>query len=193
MRRRILEVLAALALFAGPAAAETLEELLRARGVPPSGALPHLDRPIETSQVLDDEQELLVVYAVRRREPAPLHAALWQRGPRKWTAATLAVGGPAGSQAPDGAGCRTGLVIDRFRSLDGRWADAGTWASLGRAVAVPDEFTEVVHVYSGLRRPDRVQHRELLRHDFEARFGPGAPGRALEPAVVREIFRTAGN
>lgn len=417
MRRRILGVLAALVLFAGPAAAETLGELLRARGVTPSGALPHLDRPIETFQVLDDERELLVVYAVRGHEPAPLHAALWQRGPRKWTAATLAVGRPAGSHAPDGAGCRTGLVIDRFpggfllrshinpsaectivlgpdltvrgvlagwpvatladgrivyqrnqvhfasvhpvalalfdpkrradaalyprrpygpirtahiarmrsvysdascrahnhpcapdlfdehvsgevladvrgdtlafvtawdnttgwsdaerwgrletfrelraalggwdgrgeppaalyqglaaglararnmhaeghvaaaladrpvlaelvstalagrpasgqderswlRSLDGRWADARTWASLGRAVAVPDEFTEVVHVYSGLRRPDRVQHRELLRRDFEARFGPGAPGRALEPAVLGEIFRTAGN
>ena len=73
---------------------------------------------------------------------------------------------------------------------DGRWADPETWKRLGRAVAVPEEFTEVVYVYTGLRRPDTMKYRELLRRDFEARFGPGAPRRAIEADVLRRIFRT---
>ena len=51
----------------------------------------------------------------------------------------------------------------------------------------------VVYVYTGLRRPDAMKYRELLRRDFEARFGVGAPGRALEPDVLRQIFRTDPN
>ncbi len=74
-------------------------------------------------------------------------------------------------------------------ALDGRWADPETWNRLGRAVTVPEEFTEVVYVYTGLRRPDTIRYRELLRRDFEARFGPGAPRRALEADVLRQIFR----
>jgi hypothetical protein len=74
-------------------------------------------------------------------------------------------------------------------ALDARWADADTWKRLGAAVAVPEEFTEVVYVYAGLRRPDALDYRELRRRDFEARFGPGAPRRALEPDVLRRIFR----
>ena len=411
MRSRLLGVLAALGLLAGPASAETLGALLRAHGVTPPGGLAHQDQPIETFQVLDDERELLVVYTLGEGE-APLRATLWRRGPGTWAVATLV---PGAAPVPMSA-CRTGLAVDRFAggfllrahinpsaectivlgpdlslrgvlagwpvailadgrivyqrnqvhfapvhpvalalfdpnqraetalyptrpygpiraahiarirstyseawcrarhhpcdpelfdehlsgqvladprgdtlafvtawdnttgwsdaerwgrletfrelraavggwngrgtppgalyrglaaglararnlhaeghvaaaladrpdlaalvsaalagrpapsqdargwllSLDGRWADARTWNTLGRAVAVPDEFTEVVHVYSGLRRPDRAQHRELRRRDFETRFGPGAPGRALDPAVVREIFRTTG-
>ena len=60
-------------------------------------------------------------------------------------------------------------------------------------MAVPDEHTEVVYVYSGLRRPETLQYRELRRADFEARFGPGLPDRALEPGVLRAIFRPAVN
>ena len=78
-------------------------------------------------------------------------------------------------------------------ALDPRWGEGGTWRRLGRAVRVPDELTEVVYVYSGLRHPESMQYREMRRADFEARFGPGAPGRALEPDVLREIFRTAVN
>jgi hypothetical protein len=74
-------------------------------------------------------------------------------------------------------------------ALDARWADTDTWKRLGRAVAVPEELTEVVCVYTGLRRPDTMKYRELLRRDFEARFGPGAPRRALEADVLRQIFR----
>jgi len=72
---------------------------------------------------------------------------------------------------------------------DPRWGDAATWRDLARAVAVPDEEIEVVYVYSGLRRPGTVQYRELWRSDFEARFGPGLPDRALAPDVLRAIFR----
>jgi hypothetical protein len=75
-------------------------------------------------------------------------------------------------------------------ALDGRWADPETWKRLGRAVTVPEEFTEVVYVYTGLRRPETLKYRELLRRDFEVRFGPGAPRRALEADVLRQIFRT---
>jgi hypothetical protein len=75
-----------------------------------------------------------------------------------------------------------------FLALDARWADAETWRRLGHAVEVPDEFTEVVYVYAGLSRPDTIRYRELQRRDFEARFGGGAPGRALQPDVLRQIF-----
>ena len=74
-------------------------------------------------------------------------------------------------------------------ALDPRWGEGATWRDLARAVAVPDEHTEVVYVYTGLRRPETAQYRELRRSDFEARFGPGAPDRALEPDVLRAIFR----
>lgn len=74
-------------------------------------------------------------------------------------------------------------------ALDPRWGETTTWRDLARAVAVPDEHTEVVYVYSGLRRPGTAQYRELRRSDFETRFGPGLPDRALDPDVLRAIFR----
>jgi len=74
-------------------------------------------------------------------------------------------------------------------ALDPRWGDVGTWRDLARAVAVPAEDTEVLYVYAGLRPPATLQYRELLRADFEARFGPGLPDRALAPDVLRAIFR----
>ncbi len=74
-------------------------------------------------------------------------------------------------------------------ALDPRWGETTTWRDLARAVAVPDEHTEVVYVYSGLRRPRTAQYRELRRSDFETRFGPGLPDRALDPDVLRAIFR----
>jgi hypothetical protein len=81
----------------------------------------------------------------------------------------------------------------QLTALDARWAEPATWRALARAVAVPDETTEVVYVYAGLRRPATLQYRELRRADFEARFGPGLPERALEPAVRRALFRADGN
>jgi len=78
-------------------------------------------------------------------------------------------------------------------ALDPRWGEAATWRRLGRAVQVLDELTEVVYVYSGLRHPESMRYREMRRPEFEARFGPGAPGRALEPGVLREIFRAGVN
>jgi hypothetical protein len=77
----------------------------------------------------------------------------------------------------------------RLMALDPRWGDVATWRDLARAVAVTDEFTEVVYVYVGLRPPATLQYRELLRADFETRFGPGLPDRALAPDVLRAIFR----
>jgi hypothetical protein len=74
---------------------------------------------------------------------------------------------------------------------DARWGEAETWRRLGRAVQVPAEFTEVVYVYEGLGRPETTTYREILRADFEARYGSGAPGRALEPDVRRRIFQAA--
>jgi hypothetical protein len=70
-----------------------------------------------------------------------------------------------------------------------RWGDVANWRDLARAVAVPAEHTEVVYVYEGLRRPESIQYRELRRAEFEARFGPGLPERAIEPAVRRALFR----
>lgn len=70
------------------------------------------------------------------------------------------------------------------------WDNTAGGKRLGQAVAGPEEVTEVVYVYTGLRRPDTMKYRELLRRDFEARFGPGAPRRALEADVLRQIFRS---
>lgn len=420
MAARILGMLAGLVLFAGPAWAETLGDLLTARGVTPPRSLAHLDRSLGTYQVLDDERDLLVIYAVGERESAQLHAARFTRATRTWTVAPLDWRVRPGGGGPRVLGveaCRSGLAIDRFPggflarahinpsaectivlgpdlavrgvlagwpvvtladgrivyqrnqvhfasfhpvalalfdprrgtdltlyprkpyraaraahvarmravyspawcnahnhpcdpdvfdehvqgdvvtdargdtlafvmawdnttgwsdaerwgrleafrelraalgrwdgqgeppvelyrslaaglarvrnlngeahvaaalagepalatlvgralasrpaagqderswlvALDARWADAGTWKRLGAAVAVPEEFTEVVYVYTGLRRPDTLEYRELLRGDFEARFGPGAPRRALEADVLRRIFRGASD
>ena len=415
MAARILGMLAGLVLFAGPAWAETLGDLLKARGVTPPRHLTHLDRSLETYQVFDDERDLVVVYAVGERESTRLHAARFERAARTWTAAPLdwrVLAGGGGPRALEVEWCRSGLGVDRFpggflvrahinpsaectivlgsdlavrgvlagwpvatfadgrivyqrnqvhfasfhpaalalfdprrgidltlyprrpyraaraahvarmravysptwcnvhnhpcdpevfdehvngdvvtdargdtlafvmawdntsgwsdaerwgrleafrelraalgrwdgqgeppaelyrnlaaglararnlhgeahvaaalasvpalaalvgraqasrpaagqdarswlMALDARWADADTWKRLGVAVAVPEEFTEVVYVYTGLRRPDTLEYRELLRSDFEARFGP-APRRALEADVLRRIFR----
>jgi hypothetical protein len=97
------------------------------------------------------------------------------------------VGAALATRAAAGQDDRTWLV-----ALDARWADAETWRRLGRAVQVPDALTEVVYVYTGLRRSGRPVYREFLRPDFDAQFGPGAPRRALEPDVLRRIFRPAG-
>jgi hypothetical protein len=74
--------------------------------------------------------------------------------------------------------------------LDPRWDRAPIWRRLARVVAVPDEFTEVVYVYRGLRSPGALRVREIQRRDFEARFGRGSVGAALEPAALAELFST---
>ncbi|HKX02527.1 MAG TPA: hypothetical protein VJX71_08500, partial [Methylomirabilota bacterium] len=92
------------------------------------------------------------------------------------------------AERPPGQSDRAWLLV-----LDRRWGDAATWRDLARAVAVPEEHTEVVYVYEGLRRPESIQYRELRRAEFEARFGPGLPERAIEPAVRRALFRSHVN
>ncbi len=93
------------------------------------------------------------------------------------------VGAALASTQPRGQDPRAWLI-----GLDARWADGEIWRRLGRAVTVPDESTEVIYVYSGLRTPDRLRYREMLRRDFDARFGSISLGRALEPEVLRRIF-----
>jgi len=413
---RLLGLLTGFVLLAGPACAETLGDVVKARGTTPPPRLAQVDRLLQAYQVLDDERDLLVVYAVGERESAELHAVRFGRSARAWTAARLDWRVPAGGGGPralEAEWCRSGLAVDRFPggflvrahinpsaectivlgpdlavhgvlagwplvtladgrivyqrnqvhfasfhpvalalfdprrgtdlrlyplrphraaraahvarmravyspawcnarnhpcdpevfdehvdgevvtdaggdalalvmawdnttgwsdaerwgrleafrelraalgrwdgrgeppaelyrglaagfarvrnmkaeghvaaaladepalaglvaaaltgrpaagqdarswlvALDGRWTDAGTWKRLGAAVAVPEEFTEVVYVYTGLRNPATLEYRELLRDDFEARYGPGAPRRALEPDVLRRIFR----
>jgi len=73
-------------------------------------------------------------------------------------------------------------------TLDTRWSDPAVWRRLQAAVETPDEFTEVVYVYRGLRVPARLRYREFLRRDFEARFGTGPLGPALEPAALNSVF-----
>jgi hypothetical protein len=83
------------------------------------------------------------------------------------------------------------LTPDRWLvTLDPRWARATTWQRLARLIHVPDEFTEVVYVYTGLRSPARLSFRELPRREFEARFGGAALGTALEPGNLRQLFGT---
>ena len=42
-------------------------------------------------------------------------------------------------------------------------------------------------MYTGLRQPDSMKYRELLRRDFGARFGEIPLRRALEPGILRQI------
>jgi hypothetical protein len=73
-------------------------------------------------------------------------------------------------------------------TLDRRWSDATTWHRLARAIDVPEELTEVVYVYAGLRPPGPIRYRKLLRKDVEARFGPAALATLIEPATLRQLF-----
>jgi hypothetical protein len=73
-------------------------------------------------------------------------------------------------------------------ALDTRWSDPAIWRRLRSAVETPDEFTEVVYVYTGLHAPARLRYHEFLRQDFETRFGSGSLGPALEPAALTAIF-----
>src|SRR5712692_3656798 len=117
MAARIFGMLAGLLLLAGPAGAETLGDLLKARGVAPPRSLTHLDRSLGSYQVLDDERDLLVVYALGERESARLHAARFTRTARTWTAAPLDWRVPSGGGAPralEVEWCRSGLAVDRF-------------------------------------------------------------------------------
>jgi hypothetical protein len=110
-------MLAGLVLLAGPVWSETRGELLKAQGVAPLGSLAHLDRSLQTSQMLDDERDLLVVYCIGERQPAPLQAARLTRATRAWTAAPLDWRVPAGGGGPralEVEWCRSGLALDRF-------------------------------------------------------------------------------
>ena len=57
---------------------------------------------------------------------------------RDLVAAALATKPTAGQDAPGW-----------LRSLDARWGDAATWRRLGRAAEVPEQFTEVLYIYTG--------------------------------------------
>src|SRR5207244_11233831 len=84
----VLAMLAGLALIAGPAHAETLGGLLAARGVGPPPPRLVLDQPLETYQILDDDRDLLVVYA-EAPAAAPPQAARFERARRRRTGARL--------------------------------------------------------------------------------------------------------
>ena len=96
------------------------------------------------------------------------------------------VGAVLASPRPDG--------VDAARwpaTLDPRWSDAATWRRLARAIDVPDERTEVVYVYAGLRPPGPIRYRELRRRDVEARFGHASLAPLLAPAALRQLFGAA--
>ena len=117
MGARILGVFAVLALLAGPGRAETLGGLLKVHGVTVSPRLPELDEPLRAYQVLDDERDLLVVYAVGTGESARLHAARLERAAHRWTAARLdwsVAPGGAERKALEVEWCGSGLAVDRF-------------------------------------------------------------------------------
>jgi hypothetical protein len=73
-------------------------------------------------------------------------------------------------------------------TLDARWSEAATWRRLARAIDVPDELTEAVYVYAGLRPPGPLRYREMLRRDVEARFGHASLAALTEPPTLRQLF-----
>jgi len=210
-----LALLAALILVAAAARAETLREALTDHGVgPPPVGLAALARPLPTSRVLDDAADVLVVWPPDPGGDGSLRAVRFARAAGRWSTRPIAWTDRAatGGLAPPSTACRSGPALRDLvaavlaapaepggdprrprRALDARWAEPATWRDLGRAVAVPDETTEVVYVYAGLRRPATRQCRELRRADFEARFGPGLSERAVQPAVRRALFRADAN
>src|SRR5260370_26490078 len=113
---KALGLLAAVALVAGPAHAETLGEVLAARGVgaPPSRLV--LDQPLETYQVLDDDRDLIVVYVGEPAAAARLQAARFERAPPRWTVTRLhrrLAADRSGYRALEPEWCRTGLALQR--------------------------------------------------------------------------------
>ncbi len=73
-------------------------------------------------------------------------------------------------------------------ALDRRWKCPATWERLAKAIAVPPEFTEVVYVYRNVNNHGPIEYRELLKDDFEARFGSLSLANSLEPEILRRIF-----
>jgi hypothetical protein len=78
--------------------------------------------------------------------------------------------------------------VQWLATLDPRWNDPVTWHRLAHAIRTPDEFTDVVYVYTGLQAPARVRQRELLRSDFESRFGKGSLASALDRSALKQLF-----
>ena len=110
-----LSTLALLVGATGPAAAETLAGLIAARGLTASsgaGADGDLE-PLTSYQVLDDERDLLVVYATGPAGASRLRAIRLERASRTWTRAVL--DWTAGSQgmAMEPEWCRGGLALGR--------------------------------------------------------------------------------
>ena len=93
----------------------------------------------------------------------------------------------AGEVVADARGDALAFVLAWDVELDG----VSPAASAAAGATGTEAVTEVVYVYSGLRRPETMRHRELLRRDFEARFGPGLPRRALDTNVLRALFGAA--
>src|SRR5437870_4711593 len=127
---KALGLLAAVALVAGPAHAETLGEVLAARGVgaPPSRLV--LDQPLETYQVLDDDRDLIVVYV---GEPAAAALALFD--PRRPPEIALYPPRPAGEIRR--------AHVDRLRDVY-----TAAWCNAHNHSCDPERFDE--HVSGGV-------------------------------------------
>src|SRR5258708_25059788 len=114
---KALGLLAAVALVAGPAHAETHGEVLAARRVGPPPCRLVLDQPLETYQVLDDDRDLLVVYVGQPAAAARLQAARFERATRRWTVTRLdwsVAADGSGARALEPEWCRSGLAMERF-------------------------------------------------------------------------------
>src|SRR5260370_18778946 len=114
---KALGLLAAVALVAGPAHAETLGEVWATGGVgaPPPRLV--LDQPLETYQVLDDDRDLIVVYVGEPAAAARLQAARFERATRRWTVTRLdwrVAADGSGASALEPEWCRSGLAIEPF-------------------------------------------------------------------------------
>src|SRR6267142_920157 len=108
---KALGLLAAVALVAGPAHAETLGEVLAAQRVGPPPSRLVLDQP------LDDDRDLLVVYVGQPAAAPRLQAARFERATRRWTVTRLdwsVAADGSGARALEPEWCRSGLAIERF-------------------------------------------------------------------------------
>lgn len=62
----------------------------------------------------------------------------------------------------------------------------GTDAERGSGNA--PESTEVVYVYRNVDDPERIEYKEMLFEEFQARFGDIPLSESLEPEILRSIF-----
>jgi hypothetical protein len=156
---------------ATPLGADALRDVLQAHGVAVRGRRPDLDAPLGASVVVGDAGATVVVYDARPGRGGARLVAL-RVASRTGAAHRVPLARPPA--APEGLGPETGRGLDSA-------------ARHGSAVLVTARVSPSAACPLVLDR-GLVLRAVLPGWRVEARVGPGAPSRALAPAVLRQLF-----